>query len=197
VATTAPRPVVLTVADTHPPADLQLPKLPSPPRGPRAVVVDHVVLTGDEATPARVTRELAASDLVEFHAHGFVDLGISDVSLIALSPDADSTFALTARTIASLKLPRAPFITLGTCHAAYTAPYLHEPWSLPYAFLLAGARGVLAPATDIPDRDAGEFFRVVGDQILRGRDPAIVLREQREQHRSGAAAWVDNVVLFD
>ena len=191
---------VLTVEDTRPPAALGLPRLQSPSHEPRGGAtgadVDEIVLAGAEATPHRVRRELAAADLAEFHAHGFVDLGISDVSLIALSTDLDGSFALTARVIAGLHLSRAPFITLAACDAAYTAPYLHEPWSLPYAFLLAGARGVLAPATAVPDKDAGSFFRSVGDQILRGIDPAIVLRDQRMQRRT-SADWVDAVVLFD
>src|SRR5262245_19973226 len=190
------RPAVLTVEDTRPPPTFKLARLQNPPALPRTTPAQDVVLRGDEATPSTSVRELAVADLVEFHAHGFVDLGISDVSLVALSPDPDGNFALTARTIAGLKLSRAPFVTLATCHAAYTAPYLHEPWSLPYAFLLAGARGVLAPATEIPDKEAGEFFRIVGDEILRGLDPAVVLRDQREQRR-GSAGWINSVVLFD
>lgn len=193
----ARRPSVLTIEDAHPPAALGLPRLQDPSHEPRDPGVDDVILAGPEATPHRVGSELVRADFAEIHAHGFVDLGISDVSLIALSADLDGSFALTARTIAGLKLARAPFITLAACDAAYTAPYLHEPWSLPYAFLLAGARGVLAPATAIPDKDAGSFFRAVGDQILRGVDPAAVLRDQRMKRRGGEADWVDAVVLFD
>src|SRR3954462_11933082 len=103
----------------------------------------------------------------------------------------------TRAAIAGLKLTRAPFVALAACDAAYTAPYLHEPWSLPYAFLLAGARGVLAPATAIPDREADGFFRAVGDQILRGVDPAVVLRDQRLQRQATANDWVERVVVFD
>jgi hypothetical protein len=192
-----PRPSILTIEDARPPAALELPALRSPSHAPRDLAADEVLLRGAEATPDRVRDELSRADLAEFHAHGFVDLGISDVSLIALSPDADGNFALTARVIAGLKLARAPFITLAACDAAYTAPYLHEPWSLPYAFLLAGARGVLAPAAVIPDKDADSFFRAVGDQILRGIDPAVVLRDQRLQRHSGPTDWVSSVVLFD
>jgi tetratricopeptide (TPR) repeat protein len=191
------RQVALTIEDVRPPAALRLPKLPSRSKEQHRPDVDDVVVSGDEATPQRVLKEISLADFIEIHAHGFVDLGISDVSLIALSPQADGTFALTARTIAGVKFERAPFIALAACHAAYTAPYLHEPWSLPYAFLLAGARGVLAPTTAVPDKDAGAFFRAVGDQILRGADPAIVLRDQRLQRRGGAADWVNDVVLFD
>jgi cellulose synthase operon protein C len=189
------RPVALTIEDTRPPAALGLARLQSASHEPRATSVDDVIVSGGEATPRRVLQELALADFVEIHAHGFVDLGISDASLIALSPQSDGSFALTARAIAAVKLERAPFIALAACHAAYTAPYLHEPWSLPYAFLLAGARGVLAPTTAIPDKDAGSFFRAVGDQILRGADPAAVLRDQRQQRRS--PDWVNDVVLFD
>jgi tetratricopeptide (TPR) repeat protein len=196
-ATSARRPSILTIEDTRPPAALELPRLQSPSHAPRGIAVDEVVLRGPEATPDQVRKELSQADLAEFHAHGFVDLGISDVSLIALSPDLDGNFALTARVIAGLELPRAPFITLAACDAAYTAPYLHEPWSLPYAFLLAGARGVLAPATAIPDQEASSFFRAVGDQILHGADPAVVLRDQRLQRHGGPTDWVNRVVLFD
>jgi hypothetical protein len=152
---------------------------------------------GAEATPARVQGELRHADFAEFHAHGFVDLGISDVSLIALSPDGDGSFALTARVIAGMRLPRAPFIALAACDAAYTAPYLHEPWSLPYAFLLAGARGVIAPATPIPDAEAALLFRAVEDRILAGDDPAVIVRDQRLSRRAAAARWIDGVVVFD
>lgn len=190
------RPSILTIEDARPPAALELPRLQSPSHAPRGAEADEVIVRGAEATPDRVRHELAQADFAEIHAHGFVDLGISDVSLIALSPNVDGSFALTARVIAGLKLARAPFITLAACEAAYTAPYLHEPWSLPYAFLLAGARGVLAPATVIPDREADSFFHAVGDQILRGIDPAVVLRDQRLQ-RHGRADWVNAVVVFD
>ncbi|HEX2691094.1 MAG TPA: CHAT domain-containing protein, partial [Kofleriaceae bacterium] len=191
------RQVALTIEDARPPAELGLAKLMPASHAPRGEAIDEVVVSGDEATPQRVRKELAFADFAEIHAHGFVDLGLSDVSLIALSPQRDGSFALTARTIASLKLPRAPFIALAACHAAYTAPYLHEPWSLPYAFLLAGARGVIASTTEIPDKDAGNFFRAIGDQILQGADPATVLRDQRMQRRADAANWVQDVVLFD
>jgi hypothetical protein len=193
----ARRPSILTIEDARPPAALELPRLPDPSHAPRHIEVDEVVLRGAEATPARLRDELSQADFAEIHAHGFVDLGISDVSLIALSPDLDGSFALTARVIAGLELPRAPFVTLAACDAAYTAPYLHEPWSLPYAFLLAGARGVLAPATVIPDKEAGGFFRAVGDQILRGVDPAVVLRDQRLARQADPTDWVNGVVLFD
>lgn len=189
--------VALTVADARPPSVLGLQRLQSPSRGARGAGVDQVIVSGPEATPERVRKELAAADFVEIHAHGIVDPGVSDVPLIALSPEADGSFALTAPSIAALKLERAPFVALAACYSAYTAPYLHEPWGLPYAFLQAGARGVLAPTTAIPDKDSNSLFRTFGDQILRGADPAAVLRDQRMAHRQATEDWVNDVVLFD
>jgi cellulose synthase operon protein C len=191
------RPSTLVIEDAHPPAGLGLPALPGAWAAPPGAPVEARVLRGDEATPARVRGELAAADFVEIHAHGYVDLGLSEVSLIALSPQPDGAFALTARSIAGLRLPRAPLITLAACEAARTAPYLHEPWSLPYAFLLAGARGVIAPSTPIPNSEAGAFFRALDGALLRGLDPATALRDERLLHRDASATWVDGVVLFD
>ena len=193
----AARGSVLIVEDARPPAVLDLPRLEAAPRTPRTGAVREVILRGAEATPSRVQDELRHADFAEFHAHGFVDLGISDASLIALSPDVDGGFALTARVIAGRKLPRAPFITLAACDAAYTAPYLHEPWSLPYAFLLAGARGVLAPATQIPDTEAEPLFRSFEQRVLAGDDPAVILRDQRLARGADAARWIDRIVVFD
>jgi cellulose synthase operon protein C len=129
-------PTILTVADVRPPAELK-----RAPLGARRLApipgATHVDLTGPEATPARVASSLALADAIEIHAHGFVDPGISDASVIALSPQTDGRFALRARELAGLRLTRSPLVVLAACHAAYTAPYRHEAWGMPRAFLLA------------------------------------------------------------
>jgi hypothetical protein len=191
-----PAPTLLAVANPEPPPELGLPRLAfaaAPVAG-----ASLVELRGPEATPERVARSMLTADAIEIHAHGFVDLGVSDASLIALSPQADGRFALGAREIAALGLGRAPFVILAACHAARTAPYLHDPWSLPYAFRIAGARAVLAPATPIPDAEAASFFHAVEERVLRGEDPAIVLRDERvRRSAAGASSWVRDVLLFD
>ena len=63
--------------------------------------------------------------------------------MLVLSPGSDGTWALTARSLAHERLPGRPIVILGACHAAETAPYLHEAWGLPLAFLRAGANGEL------------------------------------------------------
>ncbi|HKA87114.1 MAG TPA: CHAT domain-containing protein [Haliangiales bacterium] len=190
-------PTVVTVANAEPPPDLELPRLAPADASAvdGAVMVD---LRGAMATPARVAQAMADADVVEIHAHGFVDLGLSDASVIALSPQADGRFALGAREIAAAKLSRAPLVILAACHAARVAPYLHDAWSLPSAFLLAGARAVLAPATPIPDADAGAFFRAVETRVLAGEDAAVALRDERVRRLAvDPESWVRDVLLFD
>ena len=198
IATPPARPAhVVTVADAVPPAELALAPLEARSLAPIPGAT-HEQLRGAEATPARVVGALAGADAIEIHAHGFVDLGVSDASLIALSPQADGRFTLGAREIASLRLPRAPLVLLEACHAAYTAPYFHEPWGLPRAFLLAGARAVLASPDTISDAEAGGFFRAIEQRILDGVDPAIALRDERRTRLArDPASWTRSVLLFD
>jgi len=190
-------PHVVTVADAVPPSELKLAPLQAMTLTP-IPGASHVDLRGAEATPAGTLRSFAGADVVEIHAHGFVDLKRSDASLIALSPEANGHFALNAREIADLKLPKAPLVILAACHAAYVAPYRHEPWGLPHAFLLAGARAVIASPETISDAEAGGFFRAVEQRILAGTDPAIALRDERvRQLARDPKSWTGAVLLFD
>jgi cellulose synthase operon protein C len=190
-------PHVVTVTGVVPPGELGLAPLQAMTLAP-IPGASHRELRGAEATPAGALGAFAGADVVEIHAHGVIDLKRSDSSLIVLSPEADGHFALNAREIAALKLPRAPLVILAACHAAYTAPYRHEPWGLPHAFLLAGARAVLASPETISDAEAGGFFRAVEQRILDGIDPAIALRdERRRQLARDPSSWTHDVLLFD
>jgi hypothetical protein len=190
-------PHVVTVAEAVPPSELKLAPLQAMTLAP-IPGASHQDLRGAEATPAGVLGAIPGADVVELHAHGFIDLTRSDASLIALSPEADGHFALNARQIADVRLPRAPLVILAACHAAYTAPYHHEPWGLPHAFLLAGARAVIASPETISDAEAGGFFRTVEQRILAGTDPAIALRDERVRQLARApASWTRTVLLFD
>lgn len=190
-------PHVVTIADAVPPGELKLAPLQAMTLTP-IPGASHTDLRGAEATPASALRSIVGADVVEIHAHGFVDLKRSDASVIALSPEADGHFALNAREIADLPLPKAPLVVLAACHAAYTAPYRHEPWGLPHAFLLAGARVVIASPELISDAEAGGFFRAVEQRILAGTDPAIALRDERARRLArDPSSWTHAVLLFD
>src|SRR5438552_18469891 len=151
----------------------------------------------------------AASEVL-IHAHGLVDLGISDASLIALSPDADGTWALTASRIAAERFTGSPVVILGACDAAHTAPYLHEAWSLPCALLDAGARAVVASPSEIGDTDAAAFLDDVLRGIENGKTAAQALRDSRVKWREASHGpcvtpdnahdhreWIDDVLVFD
>ncbi|WP_164017745.1 CHAT domain-containing protein [Pyxidicoccus trucidator] len=194
-AVTAPRPLV--VHDVEAPASLNLPRL----RGwelSGAASARRVELTGAAATPSRLLAELVDATEVEIHAHGLVNLGVSDASLLVMAPETDGRYALTAGEVRRQKLKGAPVVVLGACRAARTAPYLHAPWSLPIAFAEAGARAVLASPIDIPDAEAGPFFERVMERIRAGAPAAIALRDERMRALAARPdSWVKTVVVFE
>lgn len=190
-------PKVLAVADPQPPRDLAFAPLDTAALTPIPGAT-HIDLRGAAATPQRTSASLPLADAIEIHAHGYINVGASESSLIALSPEANGAFTLSAADIAKVPLPKAPLVILAACHAAYTAPYRHESWGLPQAFLFAGARAVLASREAIPDREAAAFFRAVEARILAGTDPAIALRDARVRALTAdPKSWAAAVLLFD
>lgn len=186
----------LIVADTVPPPGLRLSalgRLPAVPPDPATVI-----LRGDHATPARVLEEMARATEVQIHAHGLVDPERSDASYIALSVDSGGEYALSAGELRRARLEGKPVVVLATCHAARTAPYLHESHGLPGAFIHAGARAVLAAASEIPDAEATELFQGVLEAMRNGQPGAVALRDARVAWgRKREATWVDQVLLFE
>lgn len=204
-ATRPPRRLV--VANPEPPRALGLGALKSwGTAGP----ADATRLTGAAATPSRVLREMRDATEIVVHAHGIVDPERSDAALIALSPDADGTWALTAGSLARTRLLGSPVVVLGACDAARTAPYLHQTWSLPRVLLDAGARAVVASPSEIGDADAAPFLEEVLVGIEHGKSAARALRDARvnrgeQGHVPGVTRdnathhrdWTDDVLVFD
>ncbi|MFP2932210.1 CHAT domain-containing protein, partial [Pyxidicoccus sp. 3LG] len=191
----APRPLV--VHDVEAPASLGLPRLSSWSL-PAESSLRRVELTGAAATPSRLLAELADATEVEIHAHGLVNLGVSDASLLVMAPEAGGRYALTAGEVRRQQLKGAPVVLLGACQAARTAPYLHSPWSLPVAFAEAGARAVIASPIDIPDAEAGPFFSRVMQRIRSGTPASVALRDERIRVlASQPDSWVKTVVVFE
>jgi hypothetical protein len=186
----------LLVSNVEPPAALGLaPLAPWTGGDPGAAAT---WLHGAAATPANVIAGLEMATEVEIHAHGFVDLAVSDASLLIVSPDDQGRYALTARDIRRLKLHGHPIVVLAACDAARVASFDHEPWSLPLAFIAAGARAVFASPDPIGDAQAAPFFDAVLARVRRGADPAIALRDERVAWLArGASPWIRNVLVFD
>ncbi|WP_164008327.1 CHAT domain-containing protein [Pyxidicoccus trucidator] len=197
-ATAAPQ-QRLVVSSVEAPQLLQLPRLPAWTPPPDTGTTPMQVLTGSEATPSRVLASMKAATEIEIHAHGLVDPTISDSSLVVLSPEGDGRYALTADAVREQKLSGAPLVFLAACSAGrMTSSAAYEPFSLPAAFIDAGARAVLASTVDIPDA-AGRFFDGVRQRIRGGAKPAVALRDERQKWltRDARASWTRHILLIE
>jgi len=185
----------LLISGVLPPAELRLPLL----RGAESESGGALVhLSGAEATPGRVMQAMQEASEIEIRAHGIVDTATADGSYLALSPDADGRFALTAADVRTVRLKGHPLVLLAACHSAETVPYAHQGYGLPEAFIEAGARAVLAATAPIPDADGDAFFKSLMERIRGGVSPATALRDARVAWRGKpGAGWVDSVILFE
>jgi hypothetical protein len=185
----------VVVSEVEPPAALGLARL----LPWRSTSQPDIVLKGPAATPARTLAEMASASFIEVHAHGMVQATVSDASFLMLSPDASGDYALTAGAIRRQPLRGRPIVVLAACHAAATATYRHEAWSLPAAFLTAGARAVIASTDVISDADAGAFFDDLRTRIEQGVSPAIAMREARSSWLAShpAASWTRSLMVFE
>jgi len=184
----------LVIANTEPPAALGFARL----LPWRSAEPPDVRLDGPSATPSRALAELADATFVEIHSHGVLDASGADASFLMLSPESDGRYALTAAAIRRQPLRGHPIVILAACHAARTASYRHEAWSLPAAFIAAGARAVIASTEVIDDKDAGTFFDDMRARIAQHASPAVALRDARVAWlRSHAgASWVHSLMVF-
>ncbi|MBU8896422.1 CHAT domain-containing protein [Corallococcus sp. M34] len=194
---TNPRRLVVSSVET--PSLLQLPRLPAwmPAADSEAGAME--LLTGSDATPTRVLAGMTDATEIEIHAHGIVDPTLSDASLVVLSPEDNGRYALTADVVRKQKLNGSPTVFLAACSAGrLTTNATHEPFSLPAAFIDAGARAVLASTVDIPDA-AGRFFDGVRQRIRAGSPPAVALRDERQKWlaRDARSDWTRFVLLVE
>ncbi|XSE96612.1 CHAT domain-containing protein [Pseudomyxococcus flavus] len=187
----------LVVNGVDAPSALGLPRLPplAPPATPDP---RRLELSGMQATPTRVLAAMAQASEVEIHAHGVFSPEMSDASLVVLSPEMDGRYALSAAQVRALKLEHAPLVLLATCSAARATPFLHEAFSLPVAFIEAGASTVLASTVEIPD-SAGRFFEAVRERIRGGAPAALALRDERRNWLAThpSSDWVHGILLFE
>ncbi|CAM3188559.1 CHAT domain-containing protein [Corallococcus sp. ZKHCc1 1396] len=194
---TASPPMHVVVSDVEPPATLRLARLPSSAEVDLEGAQRLLRLKGSQATPERVLEAMEQATDIDIHAHGVVDRALSDATVIALSPQQDGRYALTAEELRRRRFLGAPLVVLGACSAAHLPPLLHQTSSLPQAFVASGARAVFAATAEIPN-DAGAFFRAVRERILSGTEPSQALRAERlDWHeKQPGMRWVDKVLLY-
>jgi CHAT domain-containing protein len=180
------------VEKPQPPRELELPELSGASPGADAV------LSGAMATPARVLAELGNATDVEIHAHGLRAGADADTSFLALTPDVDGHYELAAADIAKTRLARRPLVVLAACETTEAAPYLHETWDLPAAFLVAGARAVIASDAQIPDAEAARFFDGIRARTSQGVAVAQATRDERIAWLAKPGSeWVKHVIVFE
>jgi tetratricopeptide (TPR) repeat protein len=188
--------VHLVVSDIELPLGLDLDVLPSwvPSVGPNARLTAR---SGADATPNRVLSAMKDATEIDLIAHGIISER-SDESYLLLSPER-GVRKLTVTQMLSAQLRGSPFVVLAACHAAHTSYALHEPLSLPAAFIQAGARGVLAATEKIPVQRANDFFNQVRDRMRAGVSPANALRDVRAQwlEKDPNQQWLASVLLFE
>ena len=175
------------------PADLNL-----PPHGRGGALREGwKVVEGSDATPSRVREQLANADLVDFEVHGLVDAAAPDGAVLVLSPDSQGSYAISAADIRDLRLEREPVVLLGACRSATGSHYRDVTWTLPQAFVRAGARAVYASVAELPDDRVGDFLAGVARRLERGAAPSVALRDERVEWLRRGESWAREVVLFD
>ncbi|MBK7071765.1 MAG: CHAT domain-containing protein [Myxococcales bacterium] len=180
----------LIIRDATPPSALRLPRV-----GVQAIEQPgDRVLAGAAATPTQVLAAMASAAYIELHVHGLVDLGRAEASFLALSPEPDGRFALTAADLGRAHLAGAPVVVLAACRAAAATPLVNRRWSLPDAFLAAGARTVIAAAVPIPDDQAAAFFASLRARLAAGASPAAAVAAER---LAGPEPWRAQVMVFE
>jgi hypothetical protein len=155
-------------------------------------------LRGDAATPSRVLAALAGAAYAELHVHGVVAARNDGAAYLALSSDPDGNYVLTADRVRHASLTGAPLVVLAACRAATVAPYLRTRWSLPDAFIAAGARAVIAADVAIPDRAAQSAFDELHTRVARGEPVEAVVAALRRRARAAdpESAWLAHLMVF-
>ena len=187
----------LVVANVALPQRMRLPPLPY--YEPRAEGdAPTTILEGRKATLANVLQSLASATEVEFYTHGWHDAWVSDSAMLVLSEDREGRAALTARDLRSVKLAGQPVVVLGACRAARTSILTSEPWSLPRAFVRAGARVVIASPEPMPAVEAQAFSKAVRAALRRGDPPRVAVRDARRRWiEKDPKTWAADVLVFE
>jgi cellulose synthase operon protein C len=180
----------VVVTDVQAPPDLRLPALR------RMELGTARTLEGAMATPEGVLHAIADAELVVINAHGITDANEPSAASLVLSPDPKlkGSYWLTAEQVRHARLSRSPVVILAACHAG-RVQVSTEPWSLASSFLAAGARAVIAPTTEIPDKDANEVFESIVRRMQSGSSPEQAVAQERED-RGGRSPWLASVVVF-
>jgi CHAT domain-containing protein/tetratricopeptide (TPR) repeat protein len=126
---------------------------------------------GVDLVQATQRDELLELDYLHYAGHASFTPDAPDTSTILLPGG-----ALSADVLASLPLQRGPVVTLAGCATGRSDPDVDEATGFVRAFLVAGARGVVASSWPIPDRVTADLAAALVSGLCRGMHAAEVLR---------------------
>ena len=179
----APAKKLLLVGDPVSP-NAEFPKLPQAGAEMSLVekyfgAADQKVLAGSAATPgAYLASEPGQYSFVHFVAHGTASLASPLDSAVILTKQGDS-YKLYARDI--LKEPlHADLVTISACHGAGERTFSGEGLvGLTWAFLRAGAHGVVAALWEVNDSSTPQLMDQLYAGISKGKAADASLREAK------------------
>lgn len=137
---------------------------------------DTTVFSGPQATPgAYLQSDPGQFAYIHFVAHATSSELRPLESSVVLTPQGDS-FKLYGRDIVRLPL-KAALVTISACSGVGSRNYSEEGIvGLSWAFLRAGARGVIAALWEVDDASTASLMGGLYAQIDAGKDPAVALR---------------------
>jgi CHAT domain-containing protein len=149
------------------------------------------VYEGDRASPASYRdAHPERFALLHFTAHAAANLESPlDSAVILTGPD--NAYKLYARDVAEQSL-HATLVTVSACRSAGERAYSGEGLiGFAWAFLRAGARGVIAGLWDVDDRSTAELMDVLYDRLAAGDPAPRALREAKRSimARGGTAPY--------
>jgi CHAT domain-containing protein len=174
---------LLLIGDPISPSD-EFPRLPQAAVEMRRVekyfpAQDTTVLSGSEATPsAYLASKPGQFNYIHFVAHGTSSELRPLESSVVLSEEGDS-FKLYGRDIVGVPL-KATLVTISACSGVGSRNYSGEGIvGLSWAFLRAGARGVIAALWEVDDASTATLMDGMYAQISTGKDPVAALRDAK------------------
>ncbi len=152
-----------------------------------ADTMNGVLLSGPEATPGRVIREIEPATHIHFASHAkFVadeplkaglELALETGPAASGAPDKGRWLTL-GEIFRRVRLPHGPLVVLSACETGLSkVEKRHEEYiGLPAGFLYAGAKTVVSTLWRIPDLAAWFLMQTFWNEIKTGSGPGEALR---------------------
>ncbi len=148
----------------------------------RRFVPAATALEGTSATPEAIRRAAKDADLLHFAVHGEARARRGASSHLLLAGEAGR---LQVSDILELSLGRRPVVVLTACNTGgFSADLEHDGAGLPWAFLAAGARAVVATSERVEDRAAAAFSVALYESLAAGDSLPDAVEAGREAVRS-------------